>query len=80
MSGLDGRVRKLEARVSDDSTRSPASGKVWIELKDGRMCGAHGEVISREEFERRRLRAGVVLVLPDNGRDDLEQLLGQGHN
>jgi hypothetical protein len=80
MSRLDGRVRKLEARVSDDANRSHASGKVWIKLKDGRMCGADGEVLSREEFEQRRLHAGVVLILPDNGRDDLEQLLGQGHN
>jgi hypothetical protein len=78
VSRLDGRVQKLEARANSGHM-SLGSGEVWIELQDGRMLGEHGEVLSREEFEQWRLRLDAVVILPDNGRDDLEHLLSQGH-
>jgi hypothetical protein len=64
------RLRQLEARASSGYKTMLGGGEIWIELRDGRMRGVDGKILSREEFEQRRPRAGTILVLPDNGRDD----------
>jgi hypothetical protein len=75
MIRLDRRVRRLEARASPNHETSGGRCEVWIELKDGGMCGADGRVISRSEFEQRDSGASAVVVLPDNERDDLLSIL-----
>ena len=63
------RLRKLESRANSGYNTRLGNGEIWIELRDGRMRGRDGTILPREQFEQRRLRAGIVLVLPDNGRD-----------
>jgi hypothetical protein len=71
MTRFDRRLRRVEARAASGSQHQSPRWQVWIELRDGRMRGADGEIFSREEFEQRRLGADAIVVLPDNGRDDL---------
>jgi hypothetical protein len=70
MTRFDRRLRQVEARAASGSQHQSPRWQVWIELRDGRMRGADGEIFSREEFEQRRLGADAIVVLPDNGRDD----------
>jgi hypothetical protein len=63
------RLRKLESRANSGYNTRLGSGEIWIELRDGRMRGEDGTISSRKQFEQRRLRAGAILILPDNGRD-----------
>ena len=70
MTRFDRRVRQLEARASTNYKTSGGRCEVWIELKDGRMCGHHGRAISRSEFEQRHSGASAVVILPHNERDD----------
>ena len=64
------RLRQLEARARSGSKSKLGCGEIWIQLKDGRMRGEGGKILSPEEFEQRRPRADTVLILPDNGRDE----------
>jgi hypothetical protein len=70
MTRFDRRLRQLEARAASGSQDQSWRWRVWIELKDGRMRRADGEIFSREEFERRCRGTDAIVVLPDNGRDD----------
>ena len=79
MTRFERRVRQLEARAGGGRATIPAEWEIWIELKDGRMRGKHGEIISRKAFEQRRPFARTIVILPDNGRDDLDAILSQGY-
>jgi hypothetical protein len=70
---FDRRLRQVEARAASGSQHQPPRWRVWIELSDGRMRGADGEIFPREEFEQRRLGADAIVVLPDNGRDGMQE-------
>jgi len=61
--------RRLQAKEPARMGTTPV--EVWIEMADGLMLGPRGEMISRDEFEVRCSRLGTVLVLPDNGRDNI---------
>ena len=69
MTRFDGRLRGLEARPSSGQKTGHGCGEVWIELADGRMRDKDGEILSREEFELQG-HAGIIPILPDNGRDE----------
>ena len=64
---LENRLQAIEtARAGADSVQ------IWIEQSDGMMRGPRGEVICRDAFELRSSGVGVMVVLPDNGRDKPE--------
>ena len=64
---LENRLQAIEtARAGADSVQ------IWIEQSDGMMRGPRGEVICRDAFELRSSGVGVIVVLPDNGRDKPE--------
>jgi hypothetical protein len=77
MTRFERRVRQLEARAGGGRATIPAEWEIWIELKDGAMRGKHGEIISRKAFEQRRPFARTIVILPDNGRDDLDAIRGR---
>jgi hypothetical protein len=62
--------RDLGPRLRPADTGGGArTGEVWIELRDGTLCGPRGERITRDAFEAVCADLPAVVVLPDNERD-----------
>lgn len=63
--------RDFERRLQAVETACAGANvcEVWIVQNDNSLRGPRGETITRDAFDVVCSRLGLVVILPDNGRD-----------